>query len=335
MHKTIQYLGILLVIQLLILAIVLFGKGSADPEESGQFLDFDIATIDSVVIKDADAELTLSKDGGGWQLPDFANLPVQGDQVENVLRDLAALKVDWPVATTDSAAKRFEVQMENAQRSIKLKNDMEIVANLYLGTSPGYRKSHVRLSDSDDIYALEFAQHRVSSKHEDWLDKSILQYKGELKQVNVGEIQAMLNKETDEGVWSLSNASGEKPIDPEKIAKWVKRYNNLQISKLVGADKRSEIISLEPVLTANLSGADGSSTRIFYQQDEQYFVTTGGQELVFEMSSYEAKPIVEVTEEAFVVEAQAEEAAASSQGAMEGMDQQGMEALLKGAASGQ
>ncbi|PQJ49936.1 hypothetical protein BTO12_19200 [Vibrio splendidus] len=45
---------------------------------------------------------------------------------------------------------------------------------LYVGTSPGFKRSHIRQEEDDDVYALEFSAYKASTKDSDWLDKSLL-----------------------------------------------------------------------------------------------------------------------------------------------------------------
>ncbi|MFA0039029.1 DUF4340 domain-containing protein [Vibrio chagasii] len=48
------------------------------------------------------------------------------------------------------------------------------VNELYVGTSPGFKRSHIRQEEDDDVYALEFSAYKASTKDSDWLDKSLL-----------------------------------------------------------------------------------------------------------------------------------------------------------------
>ena len=71
MKRWIPILGGLLLAQL-VLALVLNLSGddysAFEPEE--RLLAFDPAVVDRLVLADADASLTLSKQGADWQLPD-------------------------------------------------------------------------------------------------------------------------------------------------------------------------------------------------------------------------------------------------------------------------
>ena len=288
MNKTIQYLAIAFIVQCLILGTVLFGKNSSSLQERSRFLEFDATSIDSLTIKDAQGELFLKKENGLWLLPDYGNLPIVTGKVEGVLDDLSALTVSWPIASSESAAKRFEVDMDNAQKSIKLKMGNEIIANMYLGTSPGYRKVHARNSDSDDIYAIEFSQHQISNKYEDWFDKGILQYDGELSKVSVDSLTAI--KAND--VWSIENYQEEVSLSPEKIAAWAKRFNNIQVSKLIEGTDKERVIVMDPVLTVNLEGNQGSSSLVFFKKDDKTYVKKAGDEALFEIAGFQADPIM-------------------------------------------
>ena len=71
--------------------------------------------------------------------------------MDSVVERFARAAGSWPVANTASTRERFEVTEENHQRHIVAKAGDDTVADIYLGTSPGYRKTHARRTGEDEI----------------------------------------------------------------------------------------------------------------------------------------------------------------------------------------
>jgi len=55
---------------------------------------------------------------------------------------LEGAEAAWPVATSESSAERFEVSDAKFQRRIRFFADDAVVTELFLGTSPGFRRVH-------------------------------------------------------------------------------------------------------------------------------------------------------------------------------------------------
>lgn len=60
------------------------------------------------------------------------------------------------------------------QRHQQLLQDEQLVADLYVGTSPGFRKVHIRKVDDDAIYAVGLNSYEMPVKVSDWLHKTLL-----------------------------------------------------------------------------------------------------------------------------------------------------------------
>ena len=225
----------LLAIQLAIVgAMIAVKSGStAQPEP---FLSFDAAAIDALSVSGEDGAVELSKADEAWRLP--SGLPADSAKVGEVIDKLADADARWPVATSASVQERFEVAAENHQRRVKLSVGGEVVADIYLGTSPGYGKSHARRVDDDDIHAISFSNYEAGMKAGDWLDKSLLRPSGALAGLRYEGVFDLKKNEDD--VWVA--ASGE-PVDPAKVETFAARFTGLTVtgvSELAPAEALAE-----------------------------------------------------------------------------------------------
>lgn len=213
----------LFVLQVIIIALLLVSKsgGVQSPEP---FLEFDVANVDRFVVASTDETIELSKEGEQWVLPD--GNPADGDKVDRVIGKLADSGADWPVATTQSAAKRFEVTDSTFQKHISIYSGEDVLADLYLGTSPTFRRVHARLGRRNEIYSIEFSNYEAGTSPSSWLDKTLLQPNGSIQAFErIGAYKLI----QDEGSWT---AEVETELDESKVRSYMDRFESLTVFEL-------------------------------------------------------------------------------------------------------
>lgn len=249
------------------LAVLLSVEGDHSPSagKAEPLLVFDEALIDEVRLIEDDKQLLLSHQGNDWQMQltlsddqllddastdsdnkdqskdaaEVIKFPASSGRVESLLSDLQELKASWPVAQTKSAQERFEVSEKQFQRKVELVSGSK-THTLYLGTSPGFRKVHIRLKDSNDIYALNLNLYEMPVDQDHWLDKSLLAVSGitELDTPKLGLVQTH-SSDSVKGVQSDnidSNQSvqwhfkeSDETVDHDKASALVQRLQNLNV----------------------------------------------------------------------------------------------------------
>jgi hypothetical protein len=125
----------------------------------------------------ADAHLTLKKTADGWIMPDHFAAVVDAGKVSQLLTTLDGMSRPWPVATSSDAEKRFQVEDKNFERKLVFRTKDKVLATLLLGSSPGFRKVHARLSGETNVYDIPFSTYQASCKPEDWIDHELLKVK--------------------------------------------------------------------------------------------------------------------------------------------------------------
>ena len=127
------------------------------------------------------------------------------------------------MATTQSAAKRFEVTDSNFQKHISIFSGEDLLASVYLGTSPSFRKVHARQTDDSDIYAIEFSNYEAGTSASSWLDKELLQTSGTIKELErIGAYTLIL----DNGNWTTE---ADLLLDESKVRSYVDRFESLTV----------------------------------------------------------------------------------------------------------
>lgn len=219
-------LAFALAIQLGIVAVLLAARAGSGVEPE-PFLSFDAAQVDAVTVANADGTVRLTKAEDAWLLAD--GLPADGAKVAAAIDKLAGAAGGWPVASSAATAERFEVTEDNHQRHVVLAGGDETLADIYLGTSPGYRKVHARRADDDAIYAIAFANYEAGVEPSDWLDKSLLQPEGAvagLRRIDAPAEGAFALAKDDDGDWTATSGVA---LDAGKTATLVGRFTGLSV----------------------------------------------------------------------------------------------------------
>ena len=246
----------------------------------------------------------MTKGDDGWNLA--SGTPADGAKIVGVLNKLGDVHTPWPVATSAGSRARFEVTADSNQRHIRMFASDDAVADLYLGTSPGYRRVHARVVDADEVFSIDFANFEAPVAADDWLDKNLLAAVGDVAEVTLhGEWT--LSKDA-EG-WHLSVAvpmqSGAErsAADPEAAQNLVDRISGLRVTGFAETDG-----TMTPNGTFTVTDDAGSNQlRIYHDAEEDAYAIesdrTAGR---FAISAYIAEQMI-VAEQDLRIVADAEE----------------------------
>lgn len=241
-----------------------------------------------LIIQQGDEQVELIKIDDQWQLAASTNelaneaLPAKGSKVESVLNKLSELKSSWPVATTSASHERFELLYDNHQRKISVFNDEKLVSELYLGTSPGFRKVHARIAGQDDVYSVALNVYDFPSKLEDWLDKSLLA----VSDINALSGEGFSIAKSGDG-WSLQKpvASTDQESNQDKITDLVSSIDKLSILGLADKD-----IDFDSATTINIKTSHDLELTL-QEHDKSYFIKRSDFQTPFEISESVYKKI--------------------------------------------
>jgi hypothetical protein len=286
--KRITWLAGLLVVQLVVVAVLLFARGGFREPETGPLLAFDAAAIDGILIEEGkDKSLELRRGDAGWtvagQIP--ANqVPADDDKVGDLLEKLAGLQAPWPVATTASARDRFEVTDENRQRLVRLLTGDRTAAELLLGTSPGFRRLHVRVPGQDAVYEVDLSHFELSTSADEWIDRAVLAAEGEVSAV------------AREGKWRIARSDDgwmldDGAADTAKAQEMADRFANLRVLGM--AEPAGEGSGGEPSSVFAITDARGEYRLALYGDAEgaDYVIESDRQPGRFRLAAFIAEQI--------------------------------------------
>lgn len=304
-----------LAIQVAAVALLIAVKsgGAVEPDP---FLEFDADAVDMLSVsggaggggegdEGGEGKVVLAKKDDAWQLPD--GLPADAAKVDEVIKKLADAAAGWPVATSASVQERFELVEDNHQRRLTLSAGGETVADIYLGTSPGYRKTHARRVDDDNIYAITFSNYQAGMKESDWLDKALLRPDGALTGLRYDSAFAeppapvfALTK-NEEGVWAAASGAA---LDQAKVETLAGRFTGLtvtdvsdvaaeevlaEVSEEAGAAAEDEPKTPVKMVFALADDAGAATLTIRRMDDGDYLAASDRLPGVYKLSSYIAE----------------------------------------------
>ena len=291
MNGRIGLLGGLLAAQLVIIAGLLLASGVGSDAGASQLLSFDPANVTRFSVSGEDQTLSLAREGEGWRLED--GLPADGGKADELLDKLSDLDAPWPVATSDDSAERFEVTDDNHQRRLVIEDENGPVADLLLGTSPGFQRVHARLSGESEVYSIDFSNYEAPTDAGQWLDKALLAAKGQVSSVVLEDAWQLARHD---GEWRIDGA----PADETAADDLVRRFANLRVlgmSEDGDADEDADgdaDAAVEPAGTFMVTDEDGEHRlTLFHEADEDdYSMTSDRVAGRFEVATYIAEQML-------------------------------------------
>ena len=283
MDKLRLWLGGLLMLQLLLAALLLLAESRSGPSghEPGPLLNFDKGQIDKIMINSDSDEVTMRMDENHWSLPGLDGLSVNRSKLDAMLEKLAKLQTNWPVATTADSHQRFDVSEEKFQRRLRLYRNEEQIGELFLGSSPGFRKTHVRAAGEDEVYAVALNTYDFPAKNDGWMDKTLLAA-GDVVEIKGADY--VLKKSGDQ--WTLSDENGDAITGEPDLDK-AKRLSEALSSLIVtGVAEEKPDFTSDEVVSLDVSGTESRRYQ-FLRKDDEYYLRRDDGARVFTLSQYD------------------------------------------------
>lgn len=274
-------LGVLLVGQLLLAGVLFFqSKSNATVRPDDPLLEFDIGLIDQLRIEDSENSVKLQRQGDAWQLAP-SGVPVNSTQVNTLLESLASARTGWEVTTRDESHQQLMVAKDNFNRLVSLYSGDEEVSSLFVGSSPGLRRSHARVADAVDVYSVALNDYDIPAGRADWVQKDVLAMDS-IEQFSFSDYT--VSKEEDN--WKV-NSGSDKDIqgDNTAIDAFTRQLTNLRILDV--ADKVPEDAERH---TLQVSNGDDQFTYELFSDSDNHYVTRSDNDnsFILSQSSYSA-----------------------------------------------
>ena len=176
----------------------------------------------------------------------------------------------------------------------------ETLAQLYVGTSPGFRKVHVRPADGDAVFAVAFNSWEASAKADDWIDKDILKLdEAEISRVEMPDFE--LHRDANE--LKLRDLGDAEVSNLEQTRSLIDKLASLRIQSLLGTEAKPAYRQDVPILELKVALEDGDALSYRFSQPEDaayYVLKRSDLDHYFKVAEFSLKPILETTRETLV-----------------------------------
>jgi hypothetical protein len=244
------------------------------------------AQVDKVTLEDGDGHKVLfQKRADRWVLADEAGFPVTRGRVESLVKRLAELRIGWPVASTSGAAQRFKVADDGFKERVTLSHGDKVLARLYVGTSPTYRKSNVRVDGEDDIYSAELQTVDMPARADVWEDKALLTLNAD--DITRIDLPGVTLDHNGEGVKVEKLGAGEKTAPVESKA-LLNRIASLRYTASAGRMNRADADKLPAAFEFSVKLKSGATRDYRFTQAagaKDYLLDVSGQPWRFRVSA--------------------------------------------------
>jgi hypothetical protein len=302
MKKGIVILTVVLVVQIAVaVGVNITRQDYRAFEPQGNLLSFDMDAVNRIQIAGSDnAKVVLNKNDNQWQLPELKGFPADQGNVKRLLERLAKLEKGLPVATSKGAAKRFKVTETDFERKLTLFQGDKPQATLLVGTSPAFRKVHVRLPGENDIRSVSFNTYEVGVKPEDWIDKAILTHKAE-------DIQRLalpgFSLERHDKALVVSGLAADEETVGDEAKQLLDRVAGLKIRTVHDATKPSDSAKEVETLRYALTLKSGDTEDYVFSKlpdADYYLLKASPRDETFEVDTWVVNDIKEVTRKKLV-----------------------------------
>ncbi len=274
MNRLLATLALLMLLQC---GLVAYTWWPAEDVEAGvpvPLADADPAAVNRLIVTDEyDNETELLRLQDRWWLPGLENLPADGGRVSALLAALTAGGNRWPVADSAAARQRFQVASYHYQRRVQLFGGDRLLATVYLGTSPGFRKVHARNDAQDAVYAIPFNPVDAPGSSDGWLARDLLQVRAPTQ---IAADTYSLYRQGD----SWRAGTGLEP-DPREVEALLSTLRNLQVEGVAGEDLQRDLAQAEADLVLQVQDLGGEVTLELFRRGEGRFLYSSRYPLFF------------------------------------------------------
>ena len=295
MKKVFLILIVALIVQVVLIFEVYKTDVGLEVNKQTPWLTVNFDRLEKMVIESGERSLiTLQRQGDSWILPDHLGFPIDQTSLQNLTDKLSNLQVGWPIATTEQAANRFHLNSEKFERKISLYQSGQLVDSFYIGTSPGFRKVHVRKDGENNIYSVELNAHDASIKVTDWFDYD--QLKVNTDEIEHIEVLGMTYTLLD-GAWRSESLFEDEVINEQGLKDWLSELATIRFQQVLSSNPSKGESNL--VTTVKTSDKD-IEFKLVGSANNQHILKRSDFPYYFALSLEQAKSLMTIDRSQFI-----------------------------------
>ncbi len=254
-------LGAALLVQVILAAIILWPQPVARGEAGPLLPNFKPEEVAKITIRDAQGATLVLERQGDWVLADTDGFAAKAETVNGFLNKLASVRTDRLVARTEASQRQLRVAADAFEREVTLQMASGITQTLYLGTSPGYGVTHIRLGGQAETYLTDaLTVWNVGTAPSSWVDTAYVNVpQEEAKRIVIRNAQgefALVKKA--ENAWTLEDLAADEALNETYVNSLASRALSLYLLRPLGKAPKPEYGLDQPQATVSIEAGEKS-----------------------------------------------------------------------------
>ncbi|HEY6451521.1 MAG TPA: DUF4340 domain-containing protein [Steroidobacteraceae bacterium] len=261
------------------------------------------------------ARVELSKKDGTWVLPGYFNAPADAGKVTELLSRLGTIKRGLPIATTEAALRRFKLVDSDFERRLVFRRGGRTLSTLYVGSSPGLRKSDARTAADRAVYVVDLPTYELPTQASEWLNGDVLRGEAdklvELDVANAAHDNIQLRRPKAQESASASAGAGAgadswtdpalaagKQVDTSHADALARDVAQMRVDGVLGTEAKPGWQQDHPALTLKLQNDTAHSvdwTLSKPQSGDYYVLKSSAHPWFFSVNSSVAKQMIDAS----------------------------------------
>jgi hypothetical protein len=305
MNKTQKYLLALLGVQIVLILVVFLLQRPVAASNNLIFPDLKIEEVTEIKIGDSSGNLvTIQHKGDQWVLPLQDDFPVQTENVQQLIDNLALIRDNRMVTRSESSHDRLSISNENYVKKVDFTfNGNE--ESIYFGSSPTTSNIHFRLDGKSEVFLTNaISTSQIPSSISGWVNTLIYQISGtNVQKIEISNSQGnFVFTHDDESTWSSQQLEEGYAFDQSKWSSLETAFTALRFVEPVSKTIIPEFGFDNPVTTMEIEYSDESGQLktdqlLIGNQDENgnTYVLWSESDYVYKVSSYNVERFVNLT----------------------------------------
>jgi hypothetical protein len=291
-----------LVVQLIVALLVFLPRTlTGQIEDEALLPGLDVDHVTALTITSGEGEsLTLAKKDGLWVLASAGDYPATEGNVPAFLEKVVAIQTSRLVTETPGSHRRLEVAADDYQRLVEIETDDDSTYRFYIGSSPSFGASHVRVEGQDRVYLTpELGAQDAGTRVTDWVDSTYVNLPSEEVLAFTLQNRQGTFEFTKEGeVWTMAGLTEDEILNDNAVQTLLRRVTMVTLQQPLGTEEKTAYGLDAPGAVVTLKTADETYIlRVGVQDagDKSYVVAWSGSPFFVQVSEFSVQDLVEKT----------------------------------------
>lgn len=308
MNRWNRMLLALLAVQVVLVMLALRPESGRDVPEAGPLLPgFRADLVTGLRIYVSPEESTaLEKKEGVWTLPAQNGYPADPEKVSALLKKFEKLDTSVLVARTGSSHRRLKVSKNDYNRRVDFDLAEGRTEQLFIGSSPSYRKVHVRRGAGDAIFLTgEIGAWELHSDPSSWFERGYLRFEeASITAVHIENGSGGVRVEKgDDGNWALVGAPAGMRLNGKRWSELLNKVLYVRMNEPAGTEPEPSFGLDEPVLTLTVETGSGTVRLQVGTKNEEkndYVAKSSASRFYVRVSDYAVDELVRLTSDSLL-----------------------------------